>query len=232
MRALLLAPLLIASTAYAQAPGEMAPMYAQPPPATVAPVQSGDWAVMQNRLSLGLNIGQTTVTDSAQNKTDFSIGELALRYRLRPEWEAELLVGGGNEKLSDGTQGTHQFTSVTLGLRYRFRPADPLNWFLAAGVGASSVTDQNATSDQQDAASRPHFQFGGGVEYRFTHFALQAELRVTAMGQPKGTTESPGIASPMPVLTNNAPPTDPTTTTPPQDTMTAAQVTVGASYYF
>jgi hypothetical protein len=222
MRVLLaLAPLLLATTAYAQAPGEMPPTYAQPPP-PVAPVgPPGDWAVMATRLSVGLSFGQATVTDQTQTKTDFSIGEVALRYRLRPEWEAEAIIGGGREKLADGSQGDRQLTEVTLGLRYRFRPADQLNWFLAAGVGASAIASQSATSDQQDAATRPHAQFGGGVEYRFAHLALQAELRVTAMGQPKGMTTAPALEN-----------TAATTTSDPNDTMTSGQVTIGASYYF
>ncbi len=221
-----LLPLLLATTAYAQAPGEMTPMYAQPPPAAPPPV-SNEWSVMASRLSVGLSVGQTTVTDQSQTKTDFAIGELALRYRLRPEWEAELTLGGGNEKLADGKDGDRQLTAVTIGLRYRFRPADQLNWFLLAGVGGSAIASKTATSDQQDAATRPHLQFGGGVEYRFTHFALQAELRITAMGQTKAESDM----STQPVLTNGAA-VDTTSTTGTQDTLTAGQVTIGASYYF
>ena len=227
-----LGSLLLASTAYAQAPGEMAPM-APPQQQVVAP--AGEWSVMQNRWSIGLAIGQATLAPDAtpDAKTDFSLGELSLRYRLRPEWEAELVLGGGNEKLADGSKGDRELTSATIGLRYRFRPADQLNWFLLAGIGGSAVASQSATSDQRDAATRGHIQVGGGLEYRWTHFALQAEVRLTAMGQPKSASD-PTI---MPVTgtvdsppSNTAPPPQPTSSA--QDTMSGGQLTIGASYYF
>jgi opacity protein-like surface antigen len=226
-----LAPLLLASTAYAQAPGEMTPM-GPPPPVTAAP--QGEWSVMQNRLSIGLSVGQVTIANDAapDQKTDFSIGELTLRYRLRPEWEAELLLGGGNEKLKDGSQGDRQLTSATIGLRYRFRPAEQLNWFLLAGLGGSAVASSTATSDQRDAATRGHVQVGAGIEYRWTHFALQAEFRLTAMGQPKGASNN----TVMPVTGGvDTPPSNvatPPATSSTQDTLTGSQLTIGASYYF
>lgn len=227
-----LAPLLLASTAHAQAPGEMTPM--GPPPAPAAP--QSEWSVMQNRLSIGLSVGQATLARDAtpDAKTDFSIGELTLRYRLRPEWEAELALGGGNEKLKDGSQGDRQLTSATLGLRYRFRPADQLNWFLLAGLGGSAVASSSATSDQRDAATRGHVQVGGGIEYRWTHFALQAEVRLTAMGQPKSASDTTimpvtgGIDTPP----SNVAPGPKPTTNGTQDTMSGGQLTIGASYYF
>jgi opacity protein-like surface antigen len=190
---------------------------------------------MQNRFSIGLSVGQATLANDAapDAKADFSIGELTLRYRLRPEWEAELVLGGGNEKLKDGSQGDRQLTSATIGLRYRFRPADQLNWYLLAGLGGSAVASSNATSDQRDAATRGHVQVGGGIEYRWTHFALQAEVRLTAMGQPKSASDNTvmpvtgGIDTPP---SNVVPP--PTPTTSSQDTMSGGQLTLGASYYF
>jgi opacity protein-like surface antigen len=223
-----LAPLLLASTAYAQAPGEMPPPLAQPVP--LAP--NDPWTVMANRFSVGFSIGQSTVTDNMQNKTDFSIGELALRYRLRPEWEAELIVGGGGQKNADGTSGDLQLTDVTLGLRYRFRPAEQLNWFLAAGIGASAIASSSASSDDRDNATRGHVQFGGGIEYRFTHFALQAEVRLTAMGQTKAENDAMSAAPTLSSAPSNVATPTPTATSTTNDNMTAGQVTVGASYYF
>ena len=220
-----LLPLLVATTAYAQAPGDMEPIAPPAPAYAQPPVVANEWSVMSTRWSIGLSLGQSSVSPSAtpDAKTDFSIGELAVRYRLRPEWEAELTLGGGNEKLADGTQGDRQLTAATLGLRYRFRPTEQLNWFLTGGIGASAIASQNATSDERDAATRTHVQIGGGVEYRFTHFALQAELRLTAMGAPKGSTNQPVIQSGgalADVAQTNT------------DTMTAGQMTIGASYYF
>lgn len=255
MRAsLALVPLLLASAsaASADAPGQTDPTepgYAQPPPlysaqpqyaqppyaaqpmAVVAP--DPEWAIMANRWSIGLALGQSTITNamSPDAKTDFAIGELTLRYRLRPEWEAEVSLGGGNEKLSDGTQGDRMLTSATIGLRYHFRPADPWNWFLLAGVGGSAVASSTASDADRNAATRPHVQVGAGIEHRWTHFALQAEVRLTAMGEPQGY----GDTSTPPVLVgtndgNTAVRGDPASST--TNTASAGQLTIGASYYF
>src|SRR5690348_14546158 len=96
-----------AATARAQAPGEMAPAVPPPPPQFVANCGSSSIDVMANRWAVGLSVGSlsTAPKDTPDDKTQFGIGELALRFRATPHLELELAVGGGREQLSDGTQG-------------------------------------------------------------------------------------------------------------------------------
>lgn len=225
MRAFPALLLLSASTAYAQAPGDYDPAEvappAPPPRVFAAPPAHDPWALMANRWSIGFSVGQTKVKINDGDPTAFAVGELALRYRLRPEWEAELTLGGGDEKdAMDGSTGTHTFTTASIGLRYRIRPAEHFNGFLMAAVGASAVTLKDATSEEQDSATRGHFAIGGGVEYRWTHFALQAELRFLALGAAKDNYHPPV----------NGPVADDSSSS--DDHATAGTMTLGASYYF
>ena len=218
-----LLPLALASTAYAQAPGEYAPA---PPPAPYT-IQPPYDSLMANRLSVGLNLGESSVTSAIDNNsTNFGIAELTVGYRARPEWSIELTLGGGNQKLDDGTDGNLSMASGTLSLKYHINPYSHLSEFIGIGLGATAIADKHATSDQVDAATRGHAQLSGGLEYRWTNFALQAELRLTAMGQPKGYDNTYTSAPQFP---NGQPLADASST---DDTMTAAQLTIGASYYF
>jgi len=222
MRAFPALLLLSASTAYAQAPGDYEPTEAPPPPPPAhvyaAPPAHDPWAVMANRWSVGFSVGQTKVKINDGDPTAFAVGELALRYRLRPEWEAELTIGGGDEKdAMDGAVGDHTFTTASLGLRYRVRPAEHFNGFLMAAIGASAVTRKDADSQAQDDATRSHFAIGGGLEYRWVHFALQAEIRFLAMGNANVDTR------PLPNGVDQS---------QVDDHATAGTMTLGASYYF
>jgi hypothetical protein len=87
-----LAPLLATSTAYAQAPGEIEPSYAQPPPTEVTPVVVVDTGVpvMQHRFAVGLNLGGFSVRPSENedaSDTEFRAAEYvlpAIRPAVRP----------------------------------------------------------------------------------------------------------------------------------------------------
>src|SRR5438477_11149068 len=96
---LVLASLVAASTsAYAQAPGdynddgEIAP----PGMAPVAPAVVAPAPVRETRWSIGLNVGSLNVAPHTQpdNKSDFSVGALAVRYRPWRHLELELTFGG------------------------------------------------------------------------------------------------------------------------------------------
>jgi hypothetical protein len=233
-----LAPLFAASIAHAQAPGEAEPVVIAPiagPCACGAPVGE---AVMQNRWAVGFSIGSASFApqSSPDDKTQFDIGEIAIRWRAIEQMEVELSLGGGTEKLADGTQGTRQLSSVVIGARYRFRPERAWNWFLMGGVGAMSVTPQNATDQQKNDASHPQLQFGIGIERRFRHFALQAELRLTAVSDKTtnqdDNSKSPPMATPVTGTTGNTPTS---TMAPPASTaekQSGGQATIGVSYYF
>ena len=226
-RVLVLAVLCLSATAYAQAPGEMAPMDQPPPPPCVGEVHE---SVMANRWAIGLGIGGLGLAPENQPdaKTDFSIGQLSLRYRASLHLELELAVGGGREKLSDGTQGDLEARTAVLGLRYRFAPEEKWNWWLMGGIGGVSIASAEATDQQRKDAERGLFELGIGLERRFHHFALDAELRAVGVAAPKNATTSPPVmAEPGGTVPVSMP-----APTMPSDKLSGGQLTIGASYYF
>ena len=238
MGKLLVASLVLAgstATALAQTPGDYygdasgAPGMVAPQPVVIAtaPVRN----VMADRWAVGLSIGGITMApDSAPDqKTQFNVGELALRFRATPHLEIELAVGGGDEKLSDGTQGDNQVSMGAIALRYRFAIESDWNWWIMGGLGEAGIDSKYVTDGMQiDADSRGLAELGVGLEHRWDHFAIQAELKAVGMGERKG-----GYAKgePVPVDASGAPAvgTAPTTMA---DTLSGGSLTIGASYYF
>jgi hypothetical protein len=237
MGKLLVASLFVVGStagAFAQTPGDYygdasgAPGMVSPQPVVIvtAPVRN----VMADRWAVGLSIGGVTMApDSAPDqKTQFDVGELALRFRATPHLELELAVGGGNEKLSDGTKGDNQVTLAALALRYRFAIESDWNWWIMGGLGQAVMDSKNVTDGMQiDADTRPMAELGVGLEHRWDHFALQAELKAVGMGERKG-----GYDQPVAVDVSGGPAggTGPTSTT--RDTLSGGSLTIGASYYF
>jgi hypothetical protein len=141
---------------------------------------------MRHRIAIGLNIGALSAADPDQMEgvsTDFSTAELALRYRMTPRLELELLLSGGRQVLEDGSDGDLAMGGGTLGLRYRMRPNRAWDWWLGAGLGATVIEAHDSTDEQREGATRPHFTFGLGLERRFNRFAIHADLRMMAIGE-------------------------------------------------
>jgi len=244
----------ISATAYAQAPGdydasggEGAGPSAQPvmmAPATPAQFTSCGAAyapinVMANRFAVGLSIGSMTVqpkdSTSTADQTSFNVGELALRFRLTPHLELEGAVGGGRQQLNDGSQGDLQAKTAMLSLRYRFMPAHRWNWWLMGGIGGLEVAQHDATDQTFQNTERPVGTFGIGIERRFQHFALQAELRGMGIGQTKaqqGQAEPTAASMTTPVDPTTGMPTGRNPPTATADQLSGGQLTIGASYYF
>jgi opacity protein-like surface antigen len=231
---LIIASLFVAGTAYAQAPDESNPPVAAPgmvAPVVVAPIavaaRCGDCIpVMANRWSVGLSIGGMGLApqSASDDKTNFSIGELAVRFRATPHLEIELAVGGGRQN-DNGMDGDLEVNTAAIALRYRFMPYRKWNLYALAGIGGASVVSHEASDQERNDATRPLFELGFGIERRFTHFALSAELRGVALGETKAESDA------MPVTT------DASTTMPPPattstDKLSGGQFTIGASYYF
>jgi opacity protein-like surface antigen len=219
---IIVASLFAAHTAFAQAPGEQPANFAPVQPVLVAPPPPPPM-----RWSVGLSIGGLGLAPESMpdNKTNFSIGELSLQYRPTYHLELQLQLGGGREQLPDNKgQGDLEASTVALSLRYRFRPAQAWNWWLSAGVGAITVASHEATDQEKKDASRGMFQLGIGLERRWTHFALNAELRAVGVGQKD---PSQDMATPVANTTNTPPPA-----TMPDDKVSGGQFTIGANYYF
>jgi hypothetical protein len=238
-----LAPVLSASIAHAQAPGEVyaqpaaqtvvivpaAPQMAAPPmappvAACAAPIAERE-SVMSNRWSLGFSAGSMALAPegSPDDKTTFAVGELDLRFRLTPHLELEASIGGGRERTADNQRGDLEVTTVALAARYRFMPEQPWNWFVMAGFGGAAVTRHDATDQERNDATQPLGMLGIGLERRFHHFALQAEARAVGLGKSTKDTMSTEPAA-MSTIT-------PTPTTDPLQ-RSGGLITIGASYYF
>jgi hypothetical protein len=225
-------PLLVAATAHAQAPGEMAPMDAAPGagPSTVAPAgyAAAEVPVMANRWAVGLSVGSLSVSpqDQPDNKTEFAVGSLSIRYRATYHLEVELAMAGGQEKLQDGTQGDRQVNAGLIGLRYRFAADRHWNWWLGGGLGALSVTQVGATDQERQDAQRPIGALSIGLEHRWQQFALDAELRGFSIGQRQDQ------ATTMPVASGSNVMTPPANGAAPDQSGGGGSLTIGASYYF
>jgi hypothetical protein len=227
-----------ATAAYAQAPGETTPV--APTPATPAVVADpcGDCIdPMANRFAVGLNVGGMSVTadqDDTQTPTDFRTGELSIRYRATPHFELELLLSGGRQVLDTGEDGDLAMGGGTLAARYRFRAERAWNWWLMGGLGMTVIEHQQSTQAERDAAQRGHVAFGVGLERRFSHLALHAELRFVGMS-PRSDMSDPNTAPP-PVSPDTGamqpPPVAPASDVRTAQDLSGGQFTLGASYYF
>ena len=224
MKIVAAAVLLAASTAYAQAPGETLPEPAAPVVTTTSiPVMANRWAV-------GMSVGSLSIApkDSPDDKTEFGIGQLSLRYRATYHLEIEVAVGGGREQLTDGSQGDLEVQTALASFRYRFAADRAWNWWLGAGFGALSVTRFDASKQEKDDAQRPLGAVAIGVEHRWRHLALQAELRGFGVGERQDQQDAPPKA--MPVANTMQP--SPDVSVAPSEQKSGGMVTIGASYYF
>jgi hypothetical protein len=236
-----LAPVLAVSSAYAQAPGEVAS--APPPPPSYAPAPAGPCGgsaapVMARRWAIGLSIGRLGVApDGAVEGSEarFSVAELAVRYRATRRLELELGMSGGREVLADGNDGDLAAGSVTLAVRYRFRPEQRWNWFVMGGFGGTVIAPHASSEAERDGATRPLGMAGLGLERRFRRLALQAELRMVGLGPREDAVEG------VPVADGGGAPTKPTmpgallpasAATTYADELGGGMFTLGASFYF
>lgn len=225
----ILASLLTASTAFAQAPGDydgssdggdiappsMVPVVA---PVVVAPPPP------ERRWSVGLGAGSLELAphSSPDATTDFDIAQLYVRYRPWRRLEIELALGGGGETDYDDYYGNREVSTAVLSLRYRFNPHRRWNWWLMAGMGSLAVTQEGASDEQREAAYQSTLQFGAGIERRWSRFALQFELRAVGVAP----NEDEDMAVPEPV----GMPVYPTNTT--QDGWSGGQFVFSGNYYF
>lgn len=220
----LLIPLFSASTALAQAPGEVAPDPEPVPPSASPTITSNPYSagidVMRRRWAVGLNLGGMSLTvddDATGTETQFRTGELSIRYRATPHFELELLLSGGRQVLEDGEDGELAMGGGTLAARYRFRAEHRWNWWLMGGLGMTVIERASSTKEQRDSAGRAHVAFGIGLERRFNRFAIHAEMRGMAMGPREDE---------MDVLPQRT--VDPRTA----QNLSAGQFNLGASFYF
>ena len=223
---LVVAPLLLAGTAYAQAPGDYYSDGDVAPPGMAAPATPEYVASVApfrpQRWSVGLNVGTIGLAPHMQpdNETDFDVAQLALRYRPWRHLEIELVVGSGSEQTPDGYTGNREVSEAVLSLRYRFSPQRNWNWWLGAGMGSLAVSYVGDSDDAVDAAQQSTLQFAIGLERRWSHFALQTELRAVGVAPNEAEDDVMPVRGAL-----EAPPVS-------RDGWSGGQFTLGASYYF
>jgi hypothetical protein len=180
--------------------------------------------LMANRWSVGLSAGGMSLTpDGGRDSTSFGVGELAVRYRATPHFELELSAGGGREQRDNGMDGDLEVATFAGAVRYHINPYDAWNWFVMGGIGAAAVTFHDASDQQREDATHPMGMLGIGVERRFHHFALQAELRGIGIADKKTDREMAAASLP-----GGAPPT----TNAANVKQSGGELTVGGSWYF
>jgi len=221
------------TAAYAQAPGES--YYAQPPgqtaPAPIVVQPAREIEPMADRFAVNLNIGGFSVApEEAEegSETHFNIAELQLRFRATRRLEIFLAFAGGRQHIDDedgGTEGDLAMDQVTLGLRFNFRPAHHWNWYLMAGFGSTLIAPHDTPEEFRDDMRRGHGMFGIGLEHRWQHFALSAELRGVSVEEREDMFETQPVT--------DGPRGEP----PPASLMDGrelggGQFTIGGSYYF
>jgi len=225
-----------ATSARAQAPGQVSPELAPAPADPYGSPHGGTRpSVMARRFAIGLGLGGLSVAPADPNSrdgradTNFRTTELSLRYRISLHLELELALTGGRQALDNRTDGDLAMGGGTLGARYRFCPAQAWNWWLMGGLGATVIERHNSTKEERDAATRSHVAFGIGLERRWSRLALQAEARMLAIGERKdGMVAGPNFTVP-PIGT--PPPANPINATN-NGKLSGGTFTVGAAFYF
>jgi hypothetical protein len=237
VRLVVLVPLLVAATAHAQAPGAY---YDDLSPPGMAP--AGDCAcdvvaaapMRPRRWSVGLNVGFVELAPhhARHDTTEYSLAQLAVRFRATRHLELELALGGGREQLAGGYDGDREVHSAVLAVRYRFRPEARWNWWLMAGLGTLSVTPFWASDAEREAAQQSTLQYGVGVERRFRRFAIQAELRAVGVAPSDDRQDYPVVTEPYPDGSRMEPWPPGIAPAAPGYGMAGGQFTIGGSFYF
>jgi hypothetical protein len=215
---------LLPTIAFAQAPGSY---YAQPPGETapVAPVvvqPARQIEPMADRFAVNVNVGGFSVApeDAPEgSETNFSVAELQLRFRATRRLEILLAFAGGRQQLDNEEEGELAMDQVTLGLRFNFRPAHHWNWYLMAGFGSTLIAPHDTPEELREDMRRGHAVFGIGLEHRWQHFALSAELRGVAVEEKEDMYQTlPVDGSPATLMDGRE--------------LGGGQFTIGGSYYF
>lgn len=201
-------PMPYASPAYA-APGYTAPYY-------VAETAPEPW--QSHRFGLGLRLGGTSVsTNYSVDPEEYSTAGLAARYRVSRRWELELAIDHGQLDNGDGTMGPAELSVGTISALLHLRPQARWDWYLLGGLGTS---ERRPYADSDWADERSHLAIGIGLERRFEHLVIGAELRGLAQQ-----TNEVELEQPLPAAAAHE---------PSADSMEhgAAQATLHATWYF
>jgi len=182
--ALALAIPAAASTASAQGAPGSCDCYAPPPVVAVAPAP--DEVDLSNRLGVGLHAVSMAIVphdDPDADPTELAGGGLQVRYRVSRRWELGLELATMRQHDEDGEPFGENIHVATVGAQLRMRPGRHLDWYFSGGLGGLHVGDHDddeAPSPAEDTG-RALGYLGIGVEYRWQHLALGAEVRAVGI---------------------------------------------------
>jgi len=141
-----------------------------PPPAPLP-----RWSISLRAGGLGLH-----PEEDPDSETSFGGGGLAVGYRLAPRWVIAAVLEGAHEQLENGEPGDHHLSLFTVEAQFHPRPRARWDWYLSAGLGGAAIAvgeDENAEVVQSGGA----FTFGGGIERKFGHWGIGAQLRAIGL---------------------------------------------------
>ena len=208
----------------------MAPVVAPPPQQLPPPPPP-----REQRWSVSLGLGELTLAphNSPDDKAEFGLGMLAVRWRPFRHLELELAFGGGNEKAKDGMDSGRDVSEALLGLRWRFNPHKKWNLWVMGGIGTITVAPSGATQEERNALHQSTLQFGGGLERKWHHFAIAAELRAVGVAPIDGTGgDKPPVMGTVSSTGAQQPPNTTTTTPARVDGWSGGQLLISGNYYF
>ncbi len=181
------------------------------------------------RWGIGLRMTSLSLApeEMPEAKTEYGGGGLQLRYRIAPRWQLELAVDHVTERLESGEPGTRQLQSGTLAALYHFRPYARWDWYALAGLGVTGDGDPEISDQQREASQAGHVHLGVGIERRFRHLGIAAELRAVGIAPPEPGDDAPVTepGRPSPTMT------EPTSVIDAQGTA-GGQLSIAATYYF
>lgn len=220
-------PRLASALPFALVLAAAAPALAQPvapfesPPGEAAPAVIVAAAPELPRWSIGLDLSSISLADknTPDAPSPWGGGGLRIGFRLFPHWELGLDLTGATEKLADGSDGRRLSMPMLVA---KWHPAPYARWdfYALAGAGAASIYDAGEANPKADRASAA---LGVGVERRFGHLGISAELR--AIGISPVNADAQPQAMPLVSTTTTAP-------TPADSGYGGGAFTIGAAYEF
>lgn len=139
---------------------------------------------------VGLGARFTALGVSSQEvfgqKVNLIGGGIQVRFRNQGHWGFELGMDALRASISDGAfvRSSYPFTFAPMLYLRKNRPDTHFNIYAVAGFGLMSdniVLYQDSAQERKQQFWEVLGQFGGGIEVRFTHLALFADMRAVGM---------------------------------------------------
>ena len=139
---------------------------------------------------VGVGVRFTTLGVTSQEvfgqKVNLLGGGLQVRFRNQGHWGFELGMDALRANIADGAfvRSSYPFTFAPMLYLRQNRPDTHFNIYAVAGFGLMAdniVLYQDSSQERKQQFWEVMGQFGGGIELRFTHLALFADMRAVGM---------------------------------------------------